>query len=78
MKNTENVYEAIRGDDRFKILSKIPKTTGIGEAMASEREAFTFFAPTGDAFRWLSKSALILLTSPDKDFFGQSENSRLK
>ena len=65
MKNTENVYEAIKRDERFKVLSKILKTTGIGEAMASEREAFTFFAPTDDAFRRLKRSALILLTSPE-------------
>lgn len=65
MKNTENVYEAIKRDEKFKILSKILKTTGIGEAMASERDAFTFFAPTDDAFRRLTKSGLILLMSTE-------------
>jgi len=63
MKTTENVYEAIRHDDRFTILVKILKVTGIGEAMANERQAFTFFAPTDDAFRHLSGNALTLLMS---------------
>lgn len=65
MKTTENVYEAIKHDERFKILSKILKTTGIGEAMSKEREAFTFFAPTDYAFNRLSKRVLILLMSPE-------------
>jgi uncharacterized surface protein with fasciclin (FAS1) repeats len=63
MKTTENVYEAIKHDQRFTILSKILKITGIGEAMANERQAFTFFAPTDEAFRRLSDNALTLLMS---------------
>jgi len=63
MKTIENVYEAIKHDERFTILVKILKVTGIGEAMASERQSFTFFAPTDDAFRRLSDKALTLLMS---------------
>lgn len=65
MKTTENVYEAIKRDERFTILSKILNITGIGEAMSNERDAFTFFAPTDEAFRRLSERALILLMSPE-------------
>ena len=65
MQTKENVYEVIKHDQRFKILSKILESTGIGEAMSSERESFTFFAPTDDAFRHLSKNALTLLLSPE-------------
>jgi uncharacterized surface protein with fasciclin (FAS1) repeats len=65
MKTTENVYEAIKHDERFTILVKILNITGIGEAMASERQAFTFFAPTDDAFRRLSDNALTLLMSAE-------------
>ena len=63
MKPAENVYEAIKHDARFTILVKILKITGIGEAMASEPQAFTFFAPTDEAFRRLSENALTLLLS---------------
>ena len=55
MQTKEDVYEVIKQDQRFSILTKILENTGIGEAMSSEREAFTFFAPTDDAFRRLSK-----------------------
>jgi len=65
MKTMENVYEVIKNDDRFTILSKILETSGIGEAMSKECEAFTFFAPTDEAFRRLSENALTLLTSPE-------------
>jgi uncharacterized surface protein with fasciclin (FAS1) repeats len=65
MKTTENVYQAIKRDERFTILSKILDITGIGEAMSGERDAFTFFAPTDNAFHRLSESALILLLSPE-------------
>src|SRR5687768_17804365 len=65
MKTEENVYEAIKFDERFTILSKILESTGIGEAMSKERQALTFFAPVDDAFRRLSKRALILLLSPE-------------
>lgn len=65
MNTTENIYEAIKHDQRFTILSKILEITGIGEAMANERQAFTFFAPTDDAFRRLSSNALTLLMSPE-------------
>ena len=65
MKTKENVYEAIKHDERFTILSDILEATGIGEAMSNERETFTFFAPTDDAFRQLSEKALMLLTSPE-------------
>jgi uncharacterized surface protein with fasciclin (FAS1) repeats len=65
MKREGNVYEAIKLDERFTILSKILENTGIGEAMSKERDAFTFFAPTDEAFRQLSKRASILLLSPE-------------
>jgi uncharacterized surface protein with fasciclin (FAS1) repeats len=65
MKTTENVYEAIKHDERFTILTKILAVTGIGTAMSTERETFTFFAPTDDAFRRLSEKALILMMSPE-------------
>lgn len=65
MKINEDVYEAIKHDERFTILSRILEITGIGEAMSHEREAFTFFAPTDAAFRHLSKKALTLLASPE-------------
>jgi uncharacterized surface protein with fasciclin (FAS1) repeats len=65
MQPKEDVYEVIKHDKRFKILSKILERTGIGEAMSSEREAFTFFAPTDDAFLRLSENALRLLLSPE-------------
>lgn len=65
MKEKENVFEAIKHDERFTILSNILESTGIGEAMSEEREVFTFFAPTDDAFRRLPKKALLLLTSPE-------------
>lgn len=61
----EDVCEAIRQDARFTILSSILETTGIGEAMSHEREAFTLFAPTDSAFRQLSERAFSLLTSPE-------------
>lgn len=65
MKTKENVYEAIKHDERFTILSEILEATGIGEAMSNERETFTFFAPTDEAFRQLSEKSLTLLTSPE-------------
>jgi uncharacterized surface protein with fasciclin (FAS1) repeats len=65
MKTTENVYEAIKHDERFTVLSKILDLTGIGKAMSAERETFTFFAPTDDAFHRLSEKALILMMSPE-------------
>jgi uncharacterized surface protein with fasciclin (FAS1) repeats len=55
----------IKHDDRFTILSAILETTGIGEAMANECKAFTFFAPTDFAFRRLSKKGFSLLMSPE-------------
>lgn len=64
MRTTENVYEVIKQDERFTILSKILEKTGIGEMMSTEREVFTFFAPTDDAFKKLSEKALLLLCSP--------------
>jgi uncharacterized surface protein with fasciclin (FAS1) repeats len=65
MQTKDDVYELIKHDERFTILSKILERTGIGEAMSSERETFTFFAPTDEAFRRLSKNALRLLASPE-------------
>lgn len=65
MRKKENVYDVIKNDDRFTILSKILKSTGIGRAMREEREAFTFFAPTDAAFNNLSENALKVLTSPE-------------
>lgn len=64
MKN-EDVYEVIKKDERFSILSKILDRSGMGEAMANEQKVFTFFAPTDKALSHLSKSALRLLTSPE-------------
>ncbi len=65
MKTNENVYEVIKNDKRFTILTEILKTTGIGEAMSEERETFTFFAPTDTAFNSLSENALKTLISPE-------------
>lgn len=65
MKTNENVYEVIKNDKRFTILSKILKSTGIGEAMSEERETFTFFAPTDAAFNNLTENALKTLISPE-------------
>lgn len=65
MKRKENVYEAIKKDERFSVLSKILEETGIGEAMSKEQETFTFFAPIDDAFSDLSDEALEFLTSAD-------------
>ena len=65
MRTNENVYEVINHDERFTILQKILDSTGIGEAMTKEREAFTFFAPTDEAFNHLPQPTLRLLTSPE-------------
>ena len=65
MNANENVYDVIKNDERFTVLLKILDSTGIGEAMSQERETFTFFAPTNDAFNNLSEKALRLLTSPE-------------
>jgi len=65
MKKDENVYEVIRNDKRFGVLSRILESTGIGEAMSRERETFTFFAPTDHAFSDLSDEALKFLMSRD-------------
>ncbi|NJM52243.1 MAG: hypothetical protein HC846_01920 [Blastocatellia bacterium] len=65
MKLKENVYEAIKSDGRFTILTKILENTGIGEAMSAEQKAFTFFAPTDEAFCRLSDKALDVLSSPE-------------
>jgi uncharacterized surface protein with fasciclin (FAS1) repeats len=65
MKTKESVYEVINGDERFTILQQILESSGIGAAMSKERETFTFFAPTDEAFSHLSKPALRLLTSPE-------------
>lgn len=63
MKKDENVYEVIKNDERFSVLSKLLETSGIGEIIAKERAAFTFFAPTDDAFRDLPEDALEFLMS---------------
>lgn len=65
MKSKENVYNVIKNDERFTILQKILDSTGMGEAMSAERETFTFFAPTDDAFGSLSEKALRLLMSAE-------------
>lgn len=65
MRTDKNVYEVINRDERFTILQKILDSTGIGEAMTKEREAFTFFAPTDDAFNHLPEPTLRLLTSAE-------------
>lgn len=61
----EDVYEVIRNDGRFSILSKILDRSGMGEALANEQKVFTFFAPTDEALSQLSKPALRLLMSPE-------------
>jgi uncharacterized surface protein with fasciclin (FAS1) repeats len=61
----ENVYEVIKGDPRFSILTKILENTGIGAELADEKRPFTFFAPTNDALDKLPKSALLLLESSE-------------
>jgi uncharacterized surface protein with fasciclin (FAS1) repeats len=65
MKTQENVYQVINRDERFTVLQKILDSTGTGEAMTKEREAFTFFAPTDEAFSHLPRQTLRLLTSPE-------------
>ncbi len=60
----ENIFDVIKNDERFTILTKMLETSGIGESMAAEKEAFTFFAPTDDAFKLLSEKALKILISP--------------
>ena len=65
MKTKNTIYDVIRNDDRFTILSKLLKSTGIGKAMSKEQEAFTFFAPTDAAFKDLSENALDTLISPE-------------
>ena len=57
----ENVYEIISHDKRFSLLAEILTKTGIGDILAQERSAFTFFAPTDDALKTLHSSALNLL-----------------
>jgi uncharacterized surface protein with fasciclin (FAS1) repeats len=65
----ENVFDVIKDDQRFSILTQILDRTGIGTALASEREPFTFFAPTDAALERLPTAALRLLTSSEgRDF----------
>src|SRR5688572_29846357 len=65
----KNVYEVIKGDVRFSILSKILDRTGIGTELANERDPFTFFAPTDEALERLPDIALRLLASAEgKEF----------
>lgn len=61
----ESVYEIVSRDERFTILSRLLDSSGIGDVVAGEKEIFTVFAPTNDAFQSLSESALELLTSPE-------------
>lgn len=63
MRNIKNVYEIIKRDQRFSILLKILDDTGIGEAMSKEKQVFTFFAPTDDAFNDLSAETMQVLNS---------------
>ena len=65
MKKKKNVYDVIRKDNRFRILTKILEKTGLDKAMSKEKEIFTFFAPTDVAFCKLSKKALQILASPE-------------
>lgn len=65
MMRDEDVYQVIKNDERFSILSEILAETGIGEALAKERNAFTFFAPTDAALSHFPQSALKLLKSAD-------------
>lgn len=61
----QNVYEVIRTDLKFSLLTEILERTGMAEALANETKAFTFFAPTNYALAHLSKPALRLLRSPE-------------
>jgi uncharacterized surface protein with fasciclin (FAS1) repeats len=63
MKKDENVFDVIKSDGRFGILSKMLETSGLAEVLSKERETFTLFAPTDDAFSDLSSEALKFLTS---------------
>ena len=38
MKTKNTIYDVIRNDDRFTILSKLLKSTGIGKAMSKEQD----------------------------------------
>lgn len=62
---TESVYEIISQDERFTILSKLLESSGLSDEISEGKEAFTFFAPTNDAFQNLSERALRLLISPE-------------
>lgn len=64
-KSKENIYEALKNDGRFTILTKMLDETGLGEAMSEEQIAFTFFAPTDEAFCRLSEKALDVLSGSD-------------
>mgnify|MGYP001386733800 CR=1 FL=1 len=61
----DSLYEVISKDERFTILSKLLDVSGIGDTVSAEKEIFTFFAPTDDAFNSLSERALKLLVSPE-------------
>jgi len=63
MKKDENVFDVIKSDGRLGVLSKMLETSGLGEVLSGEREAFTLFAPTDDAFSDLSGEELEFLTS---------------
>lgn len=65
MRLKENVFEAIKNDGRFKILTKIIENAGIAETMSEEEKAFTFFAPTDEAFSRLSEKAIKILTGSE-------------
>jgi len=65
MKKKEDVYKTIRKDKRFTILTEILEITGIGEAMSTEQEAFTFFAPIDSAFQNMGEKTLLLVRSPE-------------
>lgn len=61
----EDVFQVIKNDERFSILSEILSGTGIGEALAEETNVFTFFAPTDTALGHFPQSALRLLKTPE-------------
>ncbi|MDQ4121237.1 MAG: fasciclin domain-containing protein [Acidobacteriota bacterium] len=55
---TQNIFEVIKKDGRFSILTKILERTGIGDTLSNQKGVLTFFAPTDEAFSKLPKDEL--------------------
>ena len=55
---TQSIFEVIKTDGRFSILTKILERTGIGDTLSNQTGALTFFAPTDAAFAQLPKEEL--------------------